>query len=39
MIAGYILSDRLGNQICGKNTCSLADGVFPLAAGEHLVRF
>lgn len=39
MIAGYILSDRLGNQICGENTCSLADGVFSLAAGEHLVRF
>lgn len=39
VIAGYILNDRLGNQVCGENTCSLTDGVFSLVAGEHFVRF
>lgn len=39
VIIGYFLSDRLGNPICGENTCSLADGVFALDAGDHLVRF
>ncbi len=38
VIIGYLLSDRLGNQICGENSCSLAGGVVPLEAGEHLVR-
>ncbi len=39
VIIGYLLSDRLGNQICGENSCSLAGGIVPLDPGEHLVRF
>lgn len=39
VIVGYIIADRLGNWICGENTCSVADGVFPLAAGDHVVQF
>lgn len=39
VIIGYLLCDRLGNQICGENSCSLADGVVALGPGEHLVRF
>lgn len=39
VIIGYLLCDRLGNQICGENSCSLADGVVALDPGEHLVRF
>lgn len=39
VIIGYLLCDRLGNQICGENSCSLADGVVALESGEHLVRF
>ena len=38
VLAGYILSDRIGNWICGENSCSVANGVFPLTAGEHLIR-
>jgi ABC-type polysaccharide/polyol phosphate transport system ATPase subunit len=38
VLAGYILTDRLGNRICGENTCSVAGGVFSLAAGEHLIQ-
>ncbi len=38
VLAGYILTDRLGTWICGENTCSVSDGVFPLAAGEHLIQ-
>ncbi len=39
VIIGYFLADRLGNQICGENSCSVAGGVVPLDRGEHLVRF
>ncbi|WP_315743434.1 MULTISPECIES: class I SAM-dependent methyltransferase [unclassified Bradyrhizobium] len=38
VIVGYLLSDRLGNQICGENSCSLARGLVALDPGEHLVR-
>jgi len=38
VLAGYILTDRLGHWICGENTCSVANGVFHLAAGEHLIQ-
>lgn len=39
VIAGYILSDRMGHAICGENSCSLADGVIALEPGDHLMRF
>ncbi len=32
------LTDRVGNWICGENTCSVPDGVFPLATGEHVIQ-
>ncbi len=38
VLAGYILTDRVGNWICGENTCSVPDGVFPLATGEHVIQ-
>ena len=39
VLVGYTIFDRLGNLICGENTCSVAAGIFQLAAGRHLVQF
>lgn len=39
VLVGYIINDRLGNGICGETTCSVSEGVFPLATGRHLVEF
>ena len=36
---GYVLCDRLGNHICGENSCSLVGSAVALDAGEHLIRF
>jgi hypothetical protein len=39
ILVGYLLVDRLGKWLCGENTCSVPDGVFPLARGDHLIQF
>ncbi|MBW1697365.1 MAG: ABC transporter ATP-binding protein [Deltaproteobacteria bacterium] len=38
IIFGYTIKDRLGNPICGENTCSVANGLTDLSAGYHHVR-
>lgn len=38
IIFGYTVKDRVGNALCGENTCSVPNGLVELSVGYHHVR-